>query len=723
MSPEVSRRAAVLGTTTWSEVTNRSRPGPIVRNPPALLTPVGPNAALVVWKQEQLNQRANEGSWTELRDVFDTNRDRLDIARNAAISGPIRFEPIGSQRPNPIIPYLADLRMWTTTFAVQTVLDLHEGDVPSAWTNLLAVTSLVTAYDPEPIDISHLVRFACAAVAYNTTWNSLQFHGWSDAQLAELQRRWEAVDFFSGLPQTAAYSRANMTATYELERQRSLSPGINLQELIRSPRSAWSEWISHWRRFRFLTGGSYEEEKAILLYYRDRELELRRAVRCTTWSEMRQLPGATNIVPFTSPLGYPTSSGIVGLMNSRQLMMGWQSKGRGLLGRAAETEARRRLIVAVLGLERYRGRHGSYPKALNQLVPELLASVPLDFIDGQALRYRLTDDSHFILYSVGLDCVDDGGEMRRDRHATSLDEDDPNTFGSQHGTDLVWPRPASAAEAEFLRQERIRAEVEQKESLEDMQANEEWTRSANRQAKLSSILAQGLQPLTNEATYRGHPLSLVLRNEQAAGSKKMALADMLTLKQITTGAEPEIATFELSISFDALSNIGSLHLYIDPSADEDSDEGCNVAELECARATNGNCLLIWDTIYEAPGKHALQAGLSLEGNSDEDISGPLLPFHVQNLCQFSQSSASFEPEHGPTFRARFPEPNASYVLQLKSPTGEPLKTLTGNTTNGIMKVHWDLIDDHGVVRTNQSLDSVLYISLPDSARSQTLKGP
>ena len=85
------------------------------------------------------------------------------------------------------------------------------------------------------------------------------------------------------------------------------------------------------------------------------------------------------------------------------------SQGQSLLGLAAEAEARRRILIAAIALKRYRGRHGGYPKALQELVPELLQSPPIDFMDGKPLRYQLTDDGHFVLYSVGLDCVDDGG--------------------------------------------------------------------------------------------------------------------------------------------------------------------------------------------------------------------------------------------------------------------------------------------------------------------------
>src|SRR5258706_1403335 len=143
------------------------------------------------------------------------------------------------------------------------------------------------------------------------------------------------------------------------------------------------------------------------------------------------------------------------------------------------------------------------------------------------------------------------------------------------------------------------------------------------------------------------------------------------------------------------------------------------------RATNGNCLLVWSTIYETPGNHALQAGLDLNDHAkpDEEISGPLATFVLTNLCQFSLSSAHFEHEYGVTLRGRLPELNGTYSLEFRSLAGELLKTIPGATSNRVIEVHWDLTDDHGKVCTNDSFDTVFHITLPDSGRSQTLKGP
>lgn len=65
-----------------------------------------------------------------------------------------------------------------------------------------------------------------------------------------------------------------------------------------------------------------------------------------------------------------------------------------------------------LALERYRLAHARWPDSLDQLVPRFLDAPPVDPFDGQPLRFRITDRM-VIVYSIGEDKVDDGGELER----------------------------------------------------------------------------------------------------------------------------------------------------------------------------------------------------------------------------------------------------------------------------------------------------------------------
>ena len=69
------------------------------------------------------------------------------------------------------------------------------------------------------------------------------------------------------------------------------------------------------------------------------------------------------------------------------------------------------LARTAIALERYRLVHGEYPESLDVLAPQFIAQVPHDVINGQPLHYRRTSDGQFVLYSVGWNETDDGGQV------------------------------------------------------------------------------------------------------------------------------------------------------------------------------------------------------------------------------------------------------------------------------------------------------------------------
>ncbi len=85
------------------------------------------------------------------------------------------------------------------------------------------------------------------------------------------------------------------------------------------------------------------------------------------------------------------------------------------LGRIAEIDTRCRMNVTTahiaLAVERYRLATGQLPEDLGALVPKYLDRVPVDFYDGQPIRYRRTEPG-YILYSIGEDKQDNEGKSR-----------------------------------------------------------------------------------------------------------------------------------------------------------------------------------------------------------------------------------------------------------------------------------------------------------------------
>jgi hypothetical protein len=75
--------------------------------------------------------------------------------------------------------------------------------------------------------------------------------------------------------------------------------------------------------------------------------------------------------------------------------------------------AKLRCTLLALAAERYRQEHGSWPANLDALVQAgHLKSVPVDPYDARPVRYKRLPDG-VLFYSVGVDRVDDGGNVDR----------------------------------------------------------------------------------------------------------------------------------------------------------------------------------------------------------------------------------------------------------------------------------------------------------------------
>ena len=90
-------------------------------------------------------------------------------------------------------------------------------------------------------------------------------------------------------------------------------------------------------------------------------------------------------------------------------------------------------IIATL---RYKKDTGRYPQNLNQLVTAgYLRQLPIDSFSNKPLVYKRTDDN-FVLYSVGPNFTDDGGEPGKDKSGRIKNWTD-------NGDTVFWPMPKS----------------------------------------------------------------------------------------------------------------------------------------------------------------------------------------------------------------------------------------------------------------------------------------
>ena len=153
-------------------------------------------------------------------------------------------------------------------------------------------------------------------------------------------------------------------------------------------------------------------------------------------------------------------------------------------------------------------------------------------------------------------------------------------------------------------------------------------------------------------------------------------------------------------------------------------DGTLASFSRCDPDANGQSLLVWNTTFEPPGQHYLQAQLTVNGmlskGSTPDNTvlaglGQVVPFNSTNVCQFDPFFAEYD-SSGATLYASLPEPDADYTIELLGPTGEHIKTITNSTSSGEIMEHWDLTYDDGTnIYTGAAADAVFNVNLLDPA--------
>jgi hypothetical protein len=224
-----------------------------------------------------------------------------------------------------------------------------------------------------------------------------------------------------------------------------------------------------------------------------------------------------------------------------------------------------------------------------------------------------------------------------------------------------------------------------------------------------NAMTDGSTPDTLNAAYDDVDLSgngLVGRIKKAIGQNPLDKNNPLTLKQVITGEEPDIATFEVPVSYNMLTNVdGSMDLLV-------NGESATLSDLEAG--TNGYCRLILNTTYEKPGQNHLQAVLSAGvADKDEAITsavGCLAVYDSPNPVQFFEAYSGFD-DSGATLYAEVADLMAAdYVLEIKTPQGAHIRSITNSTADGVINEVWDLTDENGNTFAGEEVDAEFTVA-------------
>ena len=442
-------------------------------NPLGMSMSIQPGKRIVGWRQPFIHDLEGYGggywyptnTWTDLRAQLDERhsdlRDFRKLIENPMVdfnydySDPKKYIPA-------LAPHLSQFKLAIQWLEASEFYNLHEGKTADACIDIRAMLALVKAETTERFLISQLVRFAVAQMIADATWNVLQATNVSDENLAQLQTDWELLEFVTPLKNAFLFERVDELRLVNNLRQtpanldsqvswtENLMPGkerayqykrtddghyvlVDERHFLQKVKDGLS---IRWGEFQWRWFWSYTDEM--------RGVQMWRAVIDGT--EMletnRSFPSVQSVVNtnFTQ-IGFDSAKD-----NPYAMISQYAHNQLSAIKKLAKVETARNIVISVIALKRYEIRNHHLPGSLDEMVPDLLKSVPIDFMDGQPLRYRRNVDGTFLLYSVGENGKDDGGKpaLKKDAESSNYNWLNPDAL------DWVWPQPATAAEIKYF---------------------------------------------------------------------------------------------------------------------------------------------------------------------------------------------------------------------------------------------------------------------------------
>ncbi len=408
-------------------------------------------ATLTRWNSD----REAAHDWEDLRQDIERDADLLAALRKAA---DLPAYDSGFDYRKGFVDFqlgaVINVKRATQFLHVATLLDLHRGRLNAAQSNLCALVKLAVNQKPEPLVICQLVRQACVAMAFNATWQALQSNGWTDAQLAELQSAWSDCDLPGDMGRAFVMERA-MTLDFYRQIRRSRA---TLNRLV-AEREA-TEWINltgslptagfwlHSLHVPIWRVAWIDQDALRSMKQWEIMIERERLVRSNSWAALPGRPSGDRPTDWAPWMALFVDREQLGWYDQLRYLFSAESFAITdlLLRKTTALQTQQQMALTAIALARYRAAHGGFPQRLEALIPELLPASPRDGMNGQPLRYRPRPEGGFILYSVGFDGMDDGG--------------DPSSFDTNRvyrqiwdGRDAVWPVAASAEATEAAMRE------------------------------------------------------------------------------------------------------------------------------------------------------------------------------------------------------------------------------------------------------------------------------
>jgi hypothetical protein len=359
----------------------RPRPDPVVPFVGGKIDRVHRTGALAV-----TNREAGEKFLKE-------HAERLSAFRTALQKSQFRFPVEITNGYKTYLPHLAELKFDVAfAFRLQALVAVEHGDVDGAIDALENIARTGNALADEPFLISQLVRIAFYQMVLDDMERLMSQRPLSPGQLEKLGSLLDRLRMDGALRTTVVAERPCMLSVFDLSPKPETPAASNADEEPSDQRG--------YRGIGILGPFGLEDaDRRLMLETMGAALELaddNDSVSVRQWNKLFYVAG-------TKADHFPPR------LFSAMLLPSWS----GAKTRFVCFEARRRAAIVAVTVERYRlVQDGHLPNNLKQLIPQFLHELPEDpFSPLDTFRLKPLPTG-FVVYSIGVDQVDDGGQER-----------------------------------------------------------------------------------------------------------------------------------------------------------------------------------------------------------------------------------------------------------------------------------------------------------------------
>lgn len=290
-----------------------------------------------------------------------------------------------------LLPWLAKMKGCAQFLQLRILAEIQNNQSQQALDDVKLLLRINDSIREQPFLISHLVRIAIMSITLQPIYEGLVQHRWTDAQLKELEQTLAKQDFLTDFEFALRGEKVFAIQTFENQRITRETRQIETHDGTNRVVTISLRWMP--------SAFFYQNELQFARMHQELIVPtVDLTHRVVKLAVMRQAEASVNDqMKHYSPYKV-------------QALMVFPAISKAVT-KFATIQAQVDLARVACALERYRLAHDEYPESLDALAPQFIGKLPHDIINGQPLHYRRVADGRFVLYSVGLNEKDDGGNI------------------------------------------------------------------------------------------------------------------------------------------------------------------------------------------------------------------------------------------------------------------------------------------------------------------------